>query len=55
MQKLKLDLDSLEVASFEVSTEETATRGTVDGQILPLLIFTRAVYVGYQLGQAAAG
>ncbi|HEX8432832.1 MAG TPA: hypothetical protein VF625_16220 [Longimicrobium sp.] len=31
MKKLALDLDELEVTSFEVSTPDVAERGTVEG------------------------
>ncbi|HEX8432834.1 MAG TPA: hypothetical protein VF625_16230 [Longimicrobium sp.] len=35
MKKLALNLDELEVTSFEVSSSDTAERGTVNGQALP--------------------
>ncbi len=36
MQKLKLDLEALDVASFEVSSENSEMHGTVEGQMITL-------------------
>ena len=35
MKKLALNLDELEVTSFEVTSPDTDERGTVNGQALP--------------------
>ncbi len=39
MQKLKLDVDSLAVVSFETG-EDTTTRGTVEGNMVTVIILT---------------
>ncbi len=40
MQKIKLDLDALTVASFATADEETSTRGTVEGQAVITTVTT---------------
>ncbi len=57
MHKLKLDLDALEVSSFEVSNEDTETRGTVEGHVTPIIVsgvLIRGFMLGYQIGQAVS-
>ena len=50
MQKLKLDLDALEVASFEAEPRQVEARGTVDAHIVPVLIAATIVLNGARWG-----
>lgn len=50
MQKLKLDLDALDVASFEVVPQPVETRGTVDAHIVPAIIAATIVLNGARWG-----
>lgn len=56
MKKLKLDLDSLDVASFEIPAT-AATRGTVQGHLLtltiPLIVYT--ISGGFEGGTGGFG